>query len=538
MTTRKRNRGISVPKEDEILLTEQEVWDIVNFARGLSVNSYGSGVLTPDLVNARMKEISLNPLAATEETLNRALQNPRDSEIAFLGFSENFEIQSQPYKRLMAYIANMLSWDITYDCVNAEFGDYGSKQYKKDLRILETFLDKFDFKKEFGTVVRELLRNEAYFCLTRFDGDKIILQELPSSPQYTKITGRWDYGLLYSLNMYWFLLPGVDLNLYPSFFKQKYNELWGNKPILRDYNPALMPEMRGDSSWVYWQDIPTTLGWAFKMSPEIATRLPYFTGLFLDLLLQPLMRNLQRNINMSEASKIIMGQVPLLKESKAQVKDMIAINPELLGKFLALVKSAIGESIKIASAPLEDTKAISFDGDNELYSKYLSTALASSGINSNLIFSGNIKPNAIETQLSLNVDEQIGYMMYPQFENFLEYHVNRFTSKFKFKFHFEGTHFFTNRQERFDKVMTLADKGIVLPQKIAAAMGMKPSDFQRQLDMARASGFVDNLTPIISSFQMGANLQGGRPKKNVSDLGESGEQTRSDGENLDKGGKV
>jgi predicted ArsR family transcriptional regulator len=83
--------------------------------------------------------------------------------------------------------------------------------------------------------------------------------------------------------------------------------------------------------------------------------------------------------------------------------------------------------------------------------------------------------------------------------------------------------------------MILLDKGIVLPQKVAAAMGMSPMDFQRQLDEARATGFVDNLTPIISAFQQSPNA--GRPPKPESDLGDAGEQTKGDGSNIGRGGK-
>jgi hypothetical protein len=83
----------------------------------------------------------------------------------------------------------------------------------------------------------------------------------------------------------------------------------------------------------------------------------------------------------------------------------------------------------------------------------------------------------------------------------------------------------------------LAGLGIVLPQKIAAAIGMNPFDFERQLAEAKASGFVDNLTPIISGFQMSPD-DNGRPKKDDSELTDSGSQTREGAENIGRGGKT
>ena len=52
---------------------------------------------------------------------------------------------------------------------------------------------------------------------------------------------------------------------------------------------------------------------------------------------------------------------------------------------------------------------------------------------------------------------------------------------------------------------------------------------------AKANGWVDNLTPIISSFQLSGKEDAGRPKKSAGDLSEEGDQTRSDGGNIDKG---
>jgi hypothetical protein len=526
----------SVPKvKEEILLSENEIKEVFDFYN-FSMAQSNMNILTPDLLSGRMKDISMNPMVATETSLNAALIDPKNSENALMAFSENFELQSMPYKRLIDYLSGMLSWDLTYTS-DVDEKEYDGAKYKKDFKAVEQFFSRFDYKKEFGIAVRQMVRNEAFFCLPRFDGNNIVLQELPSSPTYTKITGRWDYGLLFSMSMFWFILPGVDLNMYPPFFAEKYNDIWGSSGTKPSYIPSLPPEARGGSSWVYWQDIPTDLGWCWKLNPEIAARVPYFTPLFADLISQPLMRNLQKNINMSAASRLLVGQVPMLKDTNAKIKDQISMSPETLGKFLQLLRSALSESMKVTAAPLEDIQAINFPAENEMYDSYLRTALASSGVNSNLIFSSDIKPNAIETQLSLNVDEQIATKLYPQFNAFLNYHVNRFTKNYKFDFKFEGTSFFTNRQNRLDAQMGLLPLGIVLPQKLAAALGMSPFEFEKQLAEARAGKWVDKLTPIISAAQMPAE-GAGAPVKKVSKIGDEGENTRSSGGNIGRGGKV
>jgi hypothetical protein len=568
-------------KQEEASLTEQEVWDVIEFARALSGGIYGQTYLTPDLISGRMKDITLNPMAATEANLATAMADPKANEAQLQKYSQSFELTSMVYKRLISYLANMLSFDVTYTS-NAEINDYTTPKYKKDLAIVEKFLDSFDYRKELRIAVREMLRNDAFFASFYKLENNWILQELPS--EYCKITGRWEGGFLFSFNMYWFLQPGVDVNMYPPFFQKKLKD-W-DKLGKSKYIPSMSPELRGGSSWVYWVDVPVDIGVCFKYTPELATRLPYFMPLFNDLVLQALMRNLQKNMNMAAASKIIVGEVPMLnKDIKATVKDSIAISPALLGKFMALVKSSLSESIKMASAPLQDMKGIDFKGDNELYSKYQRTALASSGVNTNLIFSDEIKPNAVETQLSLNVDEQMMTALYSQFEAFMNYHINKQTKTFRFNLHFEGTDFFLDREARMKKAMELFDKGIVLPQKIASAMGMKPAELRRHMEEAKATGFMDMLTPPtfeqqkellnlqdkqaekiadkeaenanknaenqIKQPEKGVKLNpkipavpaeksegSGRPRKPISELGEEGMKTRETAANVGRGGKA
>jgi len=498
-------------KEQEI--TEQEIWDVIAFARGIT-SMIGQGYLNPDLISSRMRDITLNPMAATEDTLNQALKNPKENELQLREFSQDFELKSMVYKRLIAYMADMLAFDITYTS-EAEPKDYETPKYKKDIKAVEDILEKFPYKKEFGIAVKQMVRNDAFFACTRDLGDSIILQELPAD--YCKITGRWEGGFLFSFNMYWFLLPGVDINMYPDFFRKKYKEIWVNGNKAKPYMPSMPPEFR-DSTWIYWVDVPIDVGMCFKYTPELATRVPYFTPLFSDLILQSLMRNLQKQASMAAASKMIIGQVPMLnRDAKASVKDMIAISPDLLGKFLALVKSSINEAIKVASAPLEDMKGISFDSENELYDSYLKTTLASSGVNTNLIFTSDIKPNVLETQLSLNVDEQMMTDLYEQFNIFMNYFVNKYTKTFKFKFNFEGTQFFLNRQNRLESVMTLFNVGIILPQKIAAAMGMKPAQLRKHMEEAQATGFTDLLTPPALEGQKQMAEITGKQQKDLAD---------------------
>lgn len=517
-------------------ITAEEVWSVLDFANAVTQGAFFPNVFNPLLVNDRMKDINLNPIQATADDIDQALLKPKSNEKNLQGYSEHFELTSMIYKRMIGYLGNLLAFDLTYTPI-ATKEEMRSKTFKKDREIMIDFLDRFDVKKEFKTIMKQLIRQEAFFGILRDDGEKYTIQELPSA--YCRIDGRWDFGLLYSFDFTWFLNSGVDIDMYPDVFKKMYAELFGEG---NDYKPSIPPYYRGgaNSSFAYWMDCSPIDGfWAFKMSPEITTRIPYLSALFPDLVLQSLVRVLQKDKYVISATKILFGEVPLIQKDvkSASTKDQVAVSPELLGKFLGLVKRGLYDAFKVASAPLTNMQSFSFPlEDEDMYDNYLKTTTASSGLNSRLIFSTE-KPTAVESQLSVDVDEFLVSYVYPFFEAFLNYEVNKRTKKYNFKFHFEGTEFSTNRKKRFENAMTLADKGIVLPQKISASIGMMYHDMVRQMELGIEDEFVDLLTPIISVYNM-AKEDAGRPQKEVSDLTDSGDQTRSDAENVSRGGEV
>lgn len=509
----------------EQIVSQEDVWNVLNFA-----NSIYNGIYTPDLMNSRMKDITMQPLVATLDKINTALSNPKSSENELIGYSEWLELNSILYRRILLYFSGLLSFDWNYIVTNVKNEkEYDSPKFKKDLEIVEDFFFRFNVKESFKVVMREMMRNETYFGVIRTEGEKYILQELPRAR--CKITGRWDYGLLFDFDMNWFLQPSVPLEMYPPFFKKAYKKVFIDGKGIK-YDPAAELDAR-TGTWTYWVQTSPEDGFvAFKLFPEIATNLPFLSAFMPDAVTQPLIRSLQTDSYIAQATKLISGQVPFLKDAKASVKDAISLNPDTLGKFLALMKSALPNIIKILSAPLDNISPIEFKGNNDIYDSYLSTAASSSGINSRLIFSKD-RQNLLETKLSLDIDQNVLRPAYEMFAGMLEYWVNKRTKHYKFKFMFEGFETAIDREERLNKVFKYAESGIVLEQKFASAYGMNPFEFRRMLAETRSNNFVEKLTPVIKASQTPAG--GGRPAKADGDLSDSGAETRESGSNVEKG---
>ncbi|MCK5344450.1 MAG: hypothetical protein KAR20_13640, partial [Candidatus Heimdallarchaeota archaeon] len=370
-------------KKEAEILSEQDVWDVLKYAQAAA----GLGSTLPisiDVINQTLKNISLMDTGdVTESQVSEALSAPKDNEEELRRISESFEITSSLYKRLLSYMGGIPAFDWTYTCRNAEKKDYAKPSYKKDLKVFQEFMSSFDHKQEFGKVVKQLFRNEAHFSVFRDEGKKFVLQELP--PNRAKITGKFDFGMLFSFDYHYFLTPGINIDFYPAVFKKTLAQLNKNKIDAHGYQPSQSINLRGKHGFAQWVDCSPVDGfWCFKLSPEIITRIPYFAGMFPDVVNEGTIRELQKSSYIASASKIITGQVPML-QNKASTKDMISITPDLLGKFLALVKSAINsDAVKIAASPLEDMTAHDFKSDPDIRSSYLRTTLVASGASTNL----------------------------------------------------------------------------------------------------------------------------------------------------------
>jgi hypothetical protein len=494
------------------------------------------GVYTPELVNARMKDINLNPLAGTEAQINEALLSPKENEDKLVGFSEYFEMIDMLYKREVLYLGNMLSWDMTFTCVNAKEEDYKTLAYKKDEKALSDFLTRFDYKKEFKRILRQIIRQETYYGVLRDDTDdgQYTIQELPYN--YCKITGRWSRGFLFDFNMYHFMLPGVSIDMYPPIFKQYWKRFKSGK--MTDYNPAVSIDSR-TGKYVYWmQTSPDDGMWAFKFSPELAAQIPFFAPTFADLVQKPLVRSLQKNRYIIEASKVLIGLIGFNEGNKSgNVRDALKLSPETCGKFAQLIRQGLASEIQFGIAPFERIESFEWKSDNvNILDQFNRVTVGQSGTNAKLLYTTSDKMNMVETKNSIAIDEQVAEHAYPYFADFLNYYANKRTKRFKFKFTFEGTNMPESRAKRLADVMQMAQMGVVLPQKFSAALGMDYFDFNRQLEQGRADEFVDKLTPIMTSYTMSPGGGGaGRPEKPENDLSDEGVETRTQGSNIDKG---
>lgn len=530
----------------EILKTFQETnaiienksvdFDVAKFATGFYK---GYGAYTPDMTNTSMKNINFNPLTATIDTINAALNNAKNNESNLIAYGQDMYLKNMLYKRNFDYINSLPAWNLEIEIKNEMTSkDYKSPAFKKDFAKVRDFLYKFNYRAEFDRCFFGMLNSESFYCIFRKDmcDSKYVFQEFPYS--YTKTTGRSTWGLLYDIDMTYFLQPSIDINFYPDWIKKKYNDLFKNKT-----NSAYIPSNdlnERTGVFAMWTQTSQIDGaWCFKFKNDLVANIPYFSPMLSDLVMIPVFRNLQLSQSMSAAKKVISSQWPLLKEQKVgNTADMLAVSPETMGRMLGVASAGIQDAYKILSLPSEKMEKMEFENtDKSAYSDFLKITASLMG-GGNVLFS-TTKNTVAETNLSLNIDEMLATSIYPQFEDFLDFQINNLTKQYKFRFIFNGTKTYFNKEANNKQAFESAAVGVVSINKIANAMGKNLFELSDELDMTNALGLTEKLMPMLNMYTQGQNEKtGGRPQKSATELTESGSVTRNAGSNMDKGGKI
>ena len=510
-------------------ISRSDVQDVIDFSSGLMAMD---GFYSPFLSNQLLTNLNNNPRLPSAESVKKALNDYKNSGEELQGFVEFASSFDMIFKRTLYSYANALSFDLQITCKNAYTdGDYKSDEYKKDRQTVDNFLTNFDYKKEFYNVLLNVLKRDTYFTWFRKTKTgnrgkmKFALQIMPQD--YCMLTGYFEKGLLWSLNILYYMQPGVDLNGFdPSITKTYLRAL----ETVDSYVPsAPLNDRKG--SYAMWADVsPLDGAWAWKFDTSSFANNPFLSPYVANVLRSDEIGELQYNKDLIAASGILAGEIKLFDAAKSgQKANQFSIDPKTLGTFMSLVKKGLQSTIKAVAVPLENIKFFQFEdkNPNSYTNELTTTAGIGTGI-SRVIYSSDKMSNA-ELEAALNEVYQTMKPMYAQFNNFLDFYVNQMTSKYKFKFEFTGSNYPFEREARFDKLMKMADKGLVLNSSAwASVVGMNPVTFDRMLAESKYTGWIDKYSQMMLNANTSSykDNEGGRPRQSNSSLTDSGEASR------------
>ena len=328
--------------------------------------------------------------------------------------------------------------------------------------------------------------------------------------------------------MTYFLNPGVDIDGFDPVFKKYYNKVFNSTDGIEKYIPSNALNDRNGTYAMWTQTSPTDGAWCFKVDLSNFNETPFLAPYMLSTLRNNEIEELQYNKDLISAYAILAGELRLFDNAKSGTKaDQFAIKPTTLGVFMGKVKAGLPDNVKAVAMPTENTKLYQYsDTNTNTYENQLKASAGLGGGVSRVIYSSDRMSNA-EIQYAVEQQYNIMKPMYSQFQNFLNFYVNKLTKKYKFKFIFDGCSYDFDRANRFDRLMKMADKGIVLNSSAyASALGMAPQDFDQSLAEGHAGDMIDKLSLLMNANTMKSGSETGRPRVDSTSLTDSGELSR------------
>ena len=521
-------------KSTEKVMSKADVWDTLQFANSLYTAFRGYGFYNPSNQNSQLLNLTNNALIpSSAEDIQKALKAVPYDYKKLAGYSEFMEIFDTIYSKTLRYMKTLLSFDLNITCVNIKDpSEYASQEYKDDLRRVYKFLDNFDYKQEFSNkVVPMILRNETAYVWFRDTSDildepikldgkqktkrnqKFALQIMPQ--EYCKLTGYFNNSqLLYDFDMSYFLNDTVDINLFAPCFKTYFNNVMGTKNNY--YIPSSQLDKR-DGTYAMWtQTSPLDGAYAFKMDISNFRQVPPFANLMPTCFNDAVIEELQKDKDLLTARAFIYGAIRLFDNAKSGTqKNQFAIDPKTLGELMALVSTSLKDYVQPVAMPTDQNKMFQLTDSNSDMAKTQYDTSSGQGASASSLIYTNERMMQFEMQQAVETDYAFMKPLYQQFNQFMNFFVNRKTKKYKFDFEFDGLDRMFHRKERQAALSNMMSVGLMPNVSyIASAYGIRPQQMQRMLEESHYGGLTDILTlPLNNNTRSdGSNSDSGSSK--------------------------
>lgn len=440
----------------------------------------------------------------------------KDNEEQLRKLSRMYWNISGLYRRLILYIANMLTYDVLIIPKLNPDRKPDKKKVIAGLTRASYFIDSLDIEKEFARIMSIMLLDGVYYGFFKDCGnEKYIFQDL--DPQYCRTRYKsannmpvLEFDLTYFINIKGRqATTNVDeLNLYPPFVVKAYNKYFDKITTInkRTGERYLKKEMLEQGRWLI---IPDSLGVVFyykdtkplfSTTIEAIEDLNEYKGIEKSLDKQELKKILLQTIPMNEQGELLFTIEEAQEIHKAAVK-MLRNNPDV---------DVFTTMAGVQMLDLQDSTQANRDNLEKMERSVYNEA----GVSKNLFASDG----TVALEYSQKVDMALAYDISKMFATFLTYHANKkFPDK---KFFLEVsimpiTHY--NREEMFDLYLKGAQYGY---SKIMAgvASGIKQSNLLNLITLENEYlNLAEEMVPLQSSHTTSgkdvASEEGGAPKK-------------------------
>ena len=460
------------------------------------------------------------------KVINRIMEVPYQHREELLRISMYFYIRVQEYKGILEYKSNMLPYSYVLRPANIVDDSFDQEVYLKNLQ----FAKDYNIASKFGKVTKQLVRDDVYFAYEISDdsGRNYLWKELPN--QYCTILGRDRFGTYkVGFDMNYFNAYPEDLDKFPNEFRAKYNDYIGKNKVTTKKGKGGSNVLVSTNPNEYegrFYELDTERAIAFKFDESVDFVLPYYSGMFLDLVRLSELKDVEILSAISDNYKLVHQQVPMLKDTGQE--DDFAISGEYLEDFHKNLKDNVPDGVGAVTSPMPITavtlKSNVGSQEENIVSKHVGNLLAQSGT-STLLFNGG-SSSALGLNKNIQVDENTLFKLLRQYELFMAKRLflyNKRTHKMSLQF---LDHTYYNTEELFNRYLKGGQFGLMPIFETASVMGVQQIDFVNNVEILNKLGIMDKMKPFVSSHtqETGDGEVGG--KKVEKDLSEEGMRSR------------
>lgn len=385
-----------------------------------------------------------------------------------------------------------------------------SNNYRKTL----DFLSCMSIKTQFPKILTVCLREDVFYGTILRTKDNITIQQLPS--KYCLISTIEGNVFNVSFDFSYFNTRLELLSYYPEEFRRKYNIYKADKKLRR------------------WIELDSPNSFAIKCNVDLPEYpLPPFAGILREIFDLEDYKNMKLTKTALENYALVMMQVPmddeghwLLDFDKAKEfwSNLDAVLPEEVGSVLSPMEIS---KIDFEKSNTGDTDTIT-DAEENLFS--------SAGVSS-LLFS-NPKASANALALSIKVDQALTFGIVKSLQDMVNRLIQAEPYGKNFKVEFIDVSPF-NRKEAGDAYLKACQYGMPMISYYCASQGLGQTEMDSMSFLeTKVLGLQDMFKPLVNgnnvttdAVEEGRTTEaGGAPLKEDTELSETGEETREQGE--------
>ncbi len=469
-----------------------------------------SGFYNPVQGQDYIQSLNISPLIPTQAQLTEWLKNPSRNQKALRDVSQFLDGAIMQYKRSIKHFSSILTY--RYDLrplsrVPKDADD--KKEYLSSMNTCNNLLKKLNIKYQMEKMVWDVMQSGVSFYYIKDTNNFRTLYPLPKD--YCYITGFWDYGYTFALDLSFFdravglgeVIPEF-YEAYKFFIQMRELGVAGDRLKRFQYYP-----------------VPVENSYVFTFDPLHADTSPPLKGVFKDAFEILSYKDLLKQKTVLDTVTLLFQQIPYDTDSKKFIMEyneaskIVAATQQLLPKGVRTLASPFkGEQFNFSQA--QNMNGIIGVGDSLFWS--------SIGINATLM--GGETKSALVLKYSLESDMSFIDHLYQQISNFINWQLMLASRKYNWQVKFFGNRY-SEAEERKDYQNAVASANMPIT-KLLAYWDIEPFEIMPLLELEKELGIKEKLLPIIAGSQMsGKDVEnkGGAPTK--SNLTEGGENQKT-----------